>query len=455
MRLPRIFLRVITIVVLTLFYIGVLLLALVDSPGPSATLNRVFFVAELALVHIDLAVFVVGFIFSLLIAYWVVRGILSRYDQVLYDLPHDEAWELSQRLTDGAPKKEPKAPMLRVYDGQVDLDGPPALLGVGGPGYLSVAPNNVAVMQRLGRLHRVLGPGFYPLEAFEKVWDVIDLRPQRRRVTVEFMTRDGIPASCQASIVCRVKPPASPKPHPYDETTVLNLAAKKYVKSLEGHDRISSWMVGITRGSMDGAVRDVLERYSMDEFLNPQYWEPLRTAAGSQALAVLGSGTSASRPRTMAELEAEIEADVKVEGEKRGIRVDKIELGPVVPDPGAISQQWLEYWQARLQRVVDSYNLSATAEKVRLEEMARVEAQVSLISAMVDEVQKLPSYGVQGIPAELILMSFMNVVDSMTERSPAVQQMMFAQAESLLRIVDTIRQRFSGGGTGAPSLPTP
>ncbi len=128
-----------------------------------------------------------------------------------------------------------RAPVLRVQASQVDLDGPPIVHQVGGPAKLSVDLHNVVVTSRMGTLYRILGPGFHDLEAFG-VWDVVDLRPQRR-MTVEFVTRDGIPASCQVSIVCRIAPPGdgasssretdAPPSFGYDVEAILNVTTSK------------------------------------------------------------------------------------------------------------------------------------------------------------------------------------------------------------------------------------
>ncbi|MBN2389770.1 MAG: hypothetical protein JXR84_03540, partial [Anaerolineae bacterium] len=132
----------------------------------------------------------------------VLYLLAPQFLEQLYDLSHEDAQQLSFYLFIGLPIDAPRRPLLRIQEGQTLPDGRLVMYmdKVGGPGYFSIAHDSAVVTGKLGKLQRVLGPGFYRAGPFEKVWDVIDLRPQRRSLHIEFMTTDGIPAYCDVEI---------------------------------------------------------------------------------------------------------------------------------------------------------------------------------------------------------------------------------------------------------------
>lgn len=388
--------------------------------------------------QIEFLVLVIGFGASLFVMVSHMRRALKQYVEDLHDLSADDAENLVSRLLFGPSRTMSPGSMLRVESGQVDLEGPPVVHKVGGPAMLNVDHNSVVVTSRLGILSRVLGPGIHTLRPFERVWDIVDMRPQRRTVTVEFITRDGIPASCQASIVCRIA--SSDGEHPtesvprfgYSEKAVLQVTTSKSVRKQDGSDRISDWVTGIANGVMVGTVREVLEQYCLDELLNPQYWLEDED----------GPARSAAAPQLLPELEATVQEEVHDAGESRGIVVERIELGMVRPAEVAISRQWLEFWQAKLQKNVDRYTMEATTTHERLAENARAEAQAAFVNRMLEEVQQLRSNGVT-MPPELVIMSFLEVLYAMSDQAPRMQRLLFQQAESLIHVVNAIRREDS------------
>ena len=404
-------------------------------------------------------------------AFHVLRA-LRQHTQVLHDLAPEDADELVTHLVFGS-ETYAAVPGLRVQAGRLDLDGPPIAHKVGGPARLSVDLNNVVVTSRLGILHRILGAGLHMLAPFERVWDVVDLRPQRRTVTVGFVTRDGIPATCQVSIVCRVAPPGyvsaaenvsaagnvsatedvsaaderavpSGPPFSYDEGAVLKVATAKHVRGQEGNNRVSDWITAMASEVLEREVRDTLERYRLDEFLNPQYW------LGSEE----GPPRTAAVPRFIPDLEAEIGWAVRSEAKRRGVMVERLELGTVRPTEAAISRQWLEFWQAKLQAGIDRYTMEAEAANEQVAESARFEAQAAFVNRMFEEVQRLRSAGLT-IPPQLVIASFIEVLHSMSESNPAVQQMLLQQTDSLLRVVNAIQDEGSASrDANMPQLPS-
>jgi hypothetical protein len=100
----------------------------------------------------------------------------------------ETVWHLLSFLIRGAEENN----NLLLREGRI-INPESSMARVGGPGYAVIFEDSAAVFEQYGRLTRVLGPGYYRLEPYERVRGVVDLRPQTRRVQVAGFTRDGIP----------------------------------------------------------------------------------------------------------------------------------------------------------------------------------------------------------------------------------------------------------------------
>ncbi len=195
---------------------------------------------------------------------------------------------------------------------------------------------------------------------------------------------------------------------------------------------------------LERVVRDRLELYRLDEFLNPQYWlgseeRPPRTAAV---------------PRFVADLEVEIGRLVKAEARSRGVMVERPRVGHRPPDRGGHLTPVARSRQAKLQTGIDRYTMEAESANEQLAESARFEAQVAFVNRMLEEVQRLRTAGLT-IPPQLVIASFVEVLQAMSESNPAAQQMLLQQADSLLHVVNAIRDQGSSSTPrgDAPQLP--
>ena len=422
---------------LTVVSLGVLMLLLAI---PTLLLIVIFnLTAAPTISGMDVILFPLAFLIYLGCAIYLVWDMAIIFGQHFYDLSRTEMQGLLTRLL-GLVDEPIFSPILRVQEGRANPDGPAVLFKVGGPGYLSIAHDSAVVTSRVGKLHRVLGPGFHKLESFERCWDVIDLRPQRRTVEVEFMTREGIPACCSAEMRFRVAGLPAPKgkpqkpdemppqPYTFDPAEVLKLASNKFVKRSEGPHRIADWCVGIA-GALDGEIRDLLEKYSLDDFLNPDYGDASNRYRKGDV------DELPAKPQALRNIEAEIEARVRETGEQRGIDVEWVRLEPVRPVEGAISRRWLEFWQAKSQRGIDEYAVAGDARRAELLTTAKVEAQIDLLTGILKEVQALTKNGIT-VPSQLITLGFIDALQTMSERDPGVRMLMLQRMESLVRMLD-------------------
>ncbi len=355
----------------------------------------------------------IGLTASLGFGVWHVRTLFVQILRQLYDLSEEDAEEYIRLVMVGLPQRKPLHPIWRVQEGHAMPDGPATMREIGGPGFLSVGHDSAVVTSHLGKLYRVIGPGFHILEPFEKVWDVIDLRPQRRTVSVEMMTRDGIPISCEASVRFRIddggQEPTADVPYPFDEQAVVTAAT---IKRRKPGGVIQDWTGRISGGSLDGAIRNRLETYNLDEFL-----------ASSEDSAPPG-----------AQLEKEIFESVREEGKGMGIIVEDVQLGPIQPDEEAVSRQWLEAWQSEWQNFAARQITEGEVYQKQLIERTRVQTQVELVTGMAPIIQQLHEEGGEEA-RQVLLLRFLNVMQTMADQEPLVRHLMFQQAGFLQDVI--------------------
>jgi regulator of protease activity HflC (stomatin/prohibitin superfamily) len=168
------------------------------------------------------------------------------------------------------------SPYLIIREGRVVQPPEHTLRRVGGPGNLIVYNDSAVVTEQGGRLKRVLlGPSFPKLEPFEKVWEVIDLRPKRWVYDVSAMTKEGIPVTVPADVRFKIEDggqePAEKKPYPALEEAVFAAATGKWMREPDKSepDRVLDWASRVVIGDTEGILRTIISRLYLDQLIRP------------------------------------------------------------------------------------------------------------------------------------------------------------------------------------------
>jgi regulator of protease activity HflC (stomatin/prohibitin superfamily) len=355
-------------------------------------------------------------------AWYVAWSLMVQIAQALYDLSTEDAAKFVLRLFYGMPAKPPKSPTIVIRKGQILPSCPEVLRKVGGPAFASVGHESAAITGCRGQIYRVLKPGFHKLHAFEKVWDVVDLRPQRRGIKVETYTRDGIPIYCEAEIRFNLDNGQDPRNHalPFNDTSaqrVLKLTAEKVVLSSDNGYKFTPWTGRMYKAILDGKIRDWLEQYRLDDLISP---------------------TSAGEPM-IARLQQEVEDQLRKIGESIGVWVDRVEIKSLRPDEEHISQQWLELWRSEWDLVENERKAKAKAlgtEEVRL---ARVRARADLLKEMLPYVED--SETEDTAIRTLRTSKFLEALQAMVNiNDPIVRSTVFHQAKELYTLIQSLEE---------------
>ncbi len=377
-------------------------------------------------------------VFNLLpafVALAVISWLASRFIHALYDTKNlREAHAFLRRNVFGMAGLKP---LLIVKEGRIDTGAGSLYDRVGGRGFIVVEHDSAVVLEKGGRLTRVVGgPHLGFLEPFERAWEVIDLRPQRWLLTVNAMTKEGIPISCQADITLKIddpfvdrgrnvrtKPPVETKtqpitdaaieaalkkggiatPLPYTDEAVFKAATSIWVciRQPDHKEQLRKWTGRVVIGEVEGVLRSILARYRLDWLMKPhppgsqhpreEIRELLKQKLCDSGLPVKGRCD-----------------DVLPANNKIGARILQVDLGKINVKDKRISTQWVEAWQAGWeQRTVES-QAEGEAELARLQ-AAQVQAQAEMVLTLTEAIRPLVT-GAEEFPSYLLAMRFIETL---------------------------------------------
>jgi hypothetical protein len=309
-------------------------------------------------------------------------GLAISYLRALYDLKgyREALWHLIHCMFGQASLK----PWLMVQEGKVNSElNPPESMIVreGGPGNLIVRKDSAVVLECAGRLTRVEGPGFSPLGRFERIYDIIDLRPRRWQYAVEGMSKEGIPVTCETDIVFEIdrgqQVPTEDMPFPMDEDAVFGASMSKWLreKSRPEDQQTMDWKGLIVLAQAAGSLRAILARYPLDRLIAPERE---------------GQTKKPGHPRQA--IRRELEHALIAFAPRVGARILKVELGQIRVDD-AVTQQWIDSWRASWSWWGAEYLAAADAKYAAIVGKAKSEAIAARIQETANILYNLACQG--------------------------------------------------------------
>jgi hypothetical protein len=275
-----------------------------------------------------------------------------------------------------------RRPFVIIREGAIAI-GKDSFAGrVGGPATLIIYNDTAVVTEQYGQLRRTLGAGIHGVERFEKVWETIDLRPQRWVYDVFALTKEGIPICCQADVAFQIDDqPREPGckhvagPYPYAEDAVFRAATNKWIREPECEENVVTWAGRVMIGMTEATLRNILAEYRLD-------WLIAQPQPGQQ------------HPRE--EIRQRLEKELQENVYKVGARLLSVKIGAIevkTRDEGTaeklyelVSKQWIEAWYADWEARALVSRAEGEAELLRMD-MARVQAQAEMIVTLTEALQ--------------------------------------------------------------------
>lgn len=310
-----------------------------------------------------------------------------------------------------------------VSNGQAEIHGEAggALARFGGPGKLIVQEGHAVILERSGRLSRVVGRGITWLEPFERISMVVPLNGRAERVTVENVaTKDKVLIETVEVIVFHKIDPG-----PEDERVQDGLFAYAEQKLLDG-----VWSPGggdwrnTVKSITDGAVRDVVGRYDletlmpMSDKIREGFKEDLKRAINKTTSSALGVLTTSvdigpmkmpdeARKRLMEKWLAD--GDIQIASSQREAMIRRGEADAVLMKVREIA--WAEAQKQIIQRITEAFREVGVSGPGQIGYVVALRALETLEKMAADPATKIL------LPNE-ILMQLTNVHSLLLDSTP-------------------------------------
>jgi hypothetical protein len=346
--------------------------------------------------------------------------------KLLYDLPDRAgAKQFLNRLlgltvpTVNAPEIDPATLAAHRQDS--------VLLRVGGPGKVKVPTGHVMVTELNGRFQHILPAGTYTLGRYEYIHAVLNLQPQERSVNkFTASSRDGIELCVGLSLTYRLKKGSQAiskeNPYPYDETAVRTAAYAQTV--IDDQGTTGTWEdapLAIAKSTL-GVM---LAGYKLDEIITPAQpgEEPYRTL------------NKDLRRKTGQALD-------KVGIELLDVAITRLDL------PSNVNEQYIEYWKSDWESKMLLKMVDGTATAVEEMEVARAEAEMTMVQAVLEGVQRARREGATAHMDEVVALRLVDALEKMARQTELTSPL----PTSLLTQLDALRKQL-GDGTLEGKLP--
>lgn len=330
---------------------------------------------------------------SAIIGWRLAYGAAVSLVRALYDLPDRQtARNLLNRLrwTKTPPVKPLAVSGLTLEQAREKSE----LLRVGGPGRIAIQAGDVAVTELNGRFHRILGPGAHTLGRLEFIYAILDLRPQERVLKeVRLQTADGIEVKADITIAFRLDTgeeiPNQDLPYPYSEDAVRMAV---YSQTVLPDGAVSGWDNAPLNSAKLNLV-NIIGHYKLDELLHAR-------SAADPYLAI----------RT--ELIQRIRPFLINQGiELIGIHISRLELPPDVAD------QYIKYWRTHWETQAKLQEIDGAAMSLEEREIAYAEAEMTMIQAIVEGVQRARQASNTNNMHEIIALRLVEALEKMARQS--------------------------------------
>jgi regulator of protease activity HflC (stomatin/prohibitin superfamily) len=298
----------------------------------------------------------------------VITMFAGRFVAAVYGLSgREEGIETVIRLIFG---KHAFGPLAIVNGGQLTRGLDSVVTKLGGPGGLIIHNDSAVVLEKRGKFSRnIAGPGLKNLEPFEKIYDVIDLRPKRAPLSVKAMTKEGIPVIWDLEICYQIddgqQQPSQERPYPFSSDAVFKAATSKWRREMGRTQDVDweGWIVNQT----EGTLRAIIARRSLDELIG-----------------FAAQSTVAAREAIQQELAAAIGETVK----KVGAQLANIRLYSLAVDD-KVTAQLIKSWEARWQNWSTDKLAQEEARRIQKYEQDKASAHIEGLVELTQELDKM------------------------------------------------------------------
>lgn len=287
------------------------------------------------------------------------------------------------------------SPYLIIGGGKIVM-GNESVKKRGGPAGIVLRQDSAIVLESGGALTRVIrGPGFPQLQPFEKIWDIIDLRPQWWPFKVSAVTRDGIPITYEVAVKFQVGP---------TDDDIFKAATCKWIRDAwrTEPDRIMDWSKRVIIGDTEGTMRNrILAKYNLDKLLDVQVRQQIR-----QDLFEMLKVSAA---------------------QNLGVEIMEVTLQDVTFQ-GQVLEEWAKTWKMQRDLEVAKIEADERVQEIKLIERAQGQVRQEMLDSAVKTLNAMAKRR-KNISVDYVLLSFIDMIEH-----TAATQRLFIPEDSLAKL---------------------
>ncbi|NLE99874.1 MAG: hypothetical protein GX601_02740 [Anaerolineales bacterium] len=289
----------------------------------------------------------------------------------------------------------------------------------GGPGLVTTGPDYAVVVSDGLRFKGVQGPGLVLTDVWDRPVQTMDLREQLRSFTVQALTKDGIGVEAEVSVAFRVDRGDAAlqpgEPVPYRKRAIFQAYLAQRLEHSEDEESSECRWDDLPQIAGRRALQASLATYTFDEL-----YQPYGVAGREQ------------EPRT--QIAQQLARTLRASLDEHGIQVLAVSIDKLLAqDDETVLRQRIESWQARWSREIALIEADSQAERIRMVEEARAEAQSALILALGRRLEEMSALD-QSVSAKEIAAWFLETLQE-TTRQPLVQQLLSQEATAMMEYV--------------------
>jgi hypothetical protein len=305
-----------------------------------------------------------------------------------------------------------------------------------GPGIVLTGCDHAVALSTAFKFKRVKGPGVILFDASERPQQVVDLRVQLRAFPVEAWTKDGIAVKVTTFIPFQIgtgkEKPALGKGFPYRASDVFKAVRAQPMEhvdlsQVQENLKQHAWydLPGLAG---ERIIREVISRYEFDEL-----YAPFELHADLD-----------QDPRSKIAQKLRDELDKVLPG--WGIRRIGAGIGNIEPVDERVREQRIEAWRADWARKIMLKQAAGQSRRLRLVEQARVQAQVDIILAVGERIERLRTAGAP-IPMDAIARYFIELLEELAGRS-ALRQLLPGDMDRVMQRARGVAGKRAAGVEG-------
>jgi len=309
----------------------------------------------------------------------------------------------------------------------------------GGPGKLIIFDGFAAYLERGNKFSRVVGPSSPPpfLERFERIKEIVDLRPQTKSGYVEPWTKDGIHIKLKLDIEVQIDASAEASEkftnlrYPFDPLAVKAAVEYTSVRLIGDKLEEQTWLDGAW-GSITGAINAFVAGHALDElFVAPQ--SENHTNANHSNHETLENIEQIFSRR----ISDKVINDVRDRLHNNGIQVLNVQLTELEV-PKEVLELRTKYWEIARDKVSAQRSSRAEAERIRARELAHAEAQRTMLTTIMTKLENVDANDL----TEALILSLSGILDQNLE-DPIIRPLIAKESFAVLdRVKKLIKDRF-------------